>query len=770
MKKLSELLARVTSDEDRTAEASKAEPSSEDFETLSRTTQRSHETLRPRRTLPLTRPQRLWFRCRAAVRTVLILNRLAHDIKRFGLGRNQYADEFARDELTLPTPQADRYLFLPDNNFLRVWTWIIFMLMVYSAFILPYRVCFEDDGVTDWTSIDLATDGLFFLDILVTFNSAAQLSDDTLLTERRSLAKRYLLSWFTFDLIGCLPFSLLDLLNANTVTGKYNTLLRLLRLPRLYRVTRIFRVTKVFKTLRRSETVKRVIKLLNMSSGILRLVHFGVAVIIGVHVAGCFWYLLAKIEGFTPDTWVVRSRLGDSGNFMLYLNAVYYVFTTVTTVGFGDIVPGTSVEMICAMLVMGFGIAFYSYVVSNLSTILSTLDSRSEFIKARLQALNEFAQETHLPKELHNSIRRHITLTYQHFKLSAFTRDALVNELPAYLMNEVSLHMHKKVVDQVIFFQDKNPTFLSFIIPKLKSETLRIGEFLYRQGDYADEMYYLTVGRVHLKTDDAIVFKTYIQGSYFGEIELLTDSERECTVQICSPQAEFLSLSKSNFHKVMKEFPDIGKEIRQTAHLRAIRNDEARKFAIVAAKPSAVVRQQGRKFTNVGRRASAQEGEGREEKEEHEKAVHWAEGTRAVLRPPAYRKVSSTGILKKSAKNSQVSSTISTREHTARALHIRSSSEPRESQPDDILSPKLDTLQLPLLRPVVKLKPVKEEPAISPHIVQLIAALQGKEEALLQSLELSLSMLRSVSQSQEVANEQLTKLLSRSVTLGKEQP
>ena len=65
---------------------------------------------------------------------------------------------------------------------------------------------------------------------------------------------------------------------------------------------------------------------------------------------------------------------------------------------------------------------------------------------------------------------------------------------------------------------------------------------------------------------------------------------------------------------------------------------------------------------------------------------------------------------------------------------------------------------------------MKEEPAISPHIVQLIAALQGKEEALLQSLELSLSMLRSVSQSQEVANEQLTKLLSRSVTLGKEQP
>ena len=641
MKKLSELLAKVTSDEDRTAEASKADPSSEDFETLARTTQRSHESMRIRRHFPMTRPQRLWFRCRAAVRTVLTLNRLARDIKRFGLGRNQFVDEFARDDVEMMTPKADKYLFMSDSCFLRIWTWLIFFLMLYSAFLLPYRVCFnEDDGVSDWTIVDLTTDCLFFLDIVVTFNSAATLSDDSLLTNRWKIAQRYIRTWFFFDLIGCLPFSLLDLLNTGNVTGKYNTLLRLLRLPRLYRVTRIFRVAKVFKTLRRTDLVRRFIKLLNMNSGILRLVHFAVAVVIGVHVAGCFWYLLAKIEGLTPDTWVVKSNLANSDNFTLYLNSIYWVFTTVTTVGFGDIVPGTPLEMVCAMLVMGFGIAFYSYVVSNLSTILSTLDSHSEFIKARLQALNEFSRETHLPKELHNSIRRHITLTYKHFKLSAFTRDALVSELPAYLMNEVSLHMHKKVVDKVIFFQDKSPTFLSFIIPKLKSETLQMNEFLYRLGDYADEMYFLTAGRVHLKTEESIVFKTYIQGSYFGEIELLTETERECTVQVCSQQAEFLSLTKSNFYKVLKEFPDIGKEIRQTAHLRAIRNEEAKRFAVIAAKPSAMVRVQGRKPTSaIGRRASVQAGEWEDSKEETDKVVHWAEGLKPQ-RPPAYRKVS----------------------------------------------------------------------------------------------------------------------------------
>ena len=45
-----------------------------------------------------------------------------------------------------------------------------------------------------------------------------------------------------------------------------------------------------------------------------------------VHLMACLWYLLAKIEDFSPDTWVVRADILDDDNFSKYLMAVYWAF------------------------------------------------------------------------------------------------------------------------------------------------------------------------------------------------------------------------------------------------------------------------------------------------------------------------------------------------------------------------------------------------------------------------------------------------------------
>jgi hypothetical protein len=59
------------------------------------------------------------------------------------------------------------------------------------------------------------------------------------------------------------------------------------------------------------------------------------------HIIACLWYFLAKIEGFGPDTWVVRRGIMDESNFMKYLNAMYWTYATISTVGYGDIAAET---------------------------------------------------------------------------------------------------------------------------------------------------------------------------------------------------------------------------------------------------------------------------------------------------------------------------------------------------------------------------------------------------------------------------------------------
>jgi CRP-like cAMP-binding protein len=156
----------------------------------------------------------------------------------------------------------------------------------------------------------------------------------------------------------------------------------------------------------------------------------------------------------------------------------------------------------------------------------------------------------------------------------------LLKELPASLRREISIHMHKKIVEKISFFQDKDPQFISYVVPRLKNVRMQAGEILCKEGDYAEEIFFLVKGRVNLKVASGIIFKTYEQGSYFGEVEVLLNKCRQYTIQITTRDAEFLVISKRDFLNILKEFPNISSEVRETAKIREMKNHEAKVFAL----------------------------------------------------------------------------------------------------------------------------------------------------------------------------------------------
>ena len=85
------------------------------------------------------------------------------------------------------------------------------------------------------------------------------------------------------------------------------------------------------------------------------------------------------------------------------------------------------------------------------------------------------------------------------------------------------MHMNSKIVEKIPFFQEKDHFFIAALVPLLKSMRLKSGEILYREGEYAEEVYFLVKGRVNLKASNGVVFKTYIEVSYFGEMDILEE-------------------------------------------------------------------------------------------------------------------------------------------------------------------------------------------------------------------------------------------------------
>lgn len=155
-------------------------------------------------------------------------------------------------------------------------------------------------------------------------------------------------SWFWIDIFCCIPLDLVigAYLNSNqvdstngtstTVQNSQYNLVKLAKLPRIYRLLKVTKVVKMVKFLSSDSSLLQSVQI---SSGMMRLINLLTLVFIVVHLIGCLWYYQAKIDDFNELTWVYRLKLLDASDLTLYLYSVYFVLTTITTVGFGDITP-----------------------------------------------------------------------------------------------------------------------------------------------------------------------------------------------------------------------------------------------------------------------------------------------------------------------------------------------------------------------------------------------------------------------------------------------
>lgn len=91
--------------------------------------------------------------------------------------------------------------------------------------------------------------------------------------------------------------------------------------------------------------------------------------------------------------------------------------------------------------------------------------------------------------------------------------------------------MYKNVFLGIDLFKHKPLRFTAYIGPLLTILRIPEGDVIYNEGDYASEIYFIREGSVSLciKECDYHPFITIETGSYFGEIELIKETQRKYT-------------------------------------------------------------------------------------------------------------------------------------------------------------------------------------------------------------------------------------------------
>ena len=202
--------------------------------------------------------------------------------------------------------------------------------------------------------------------------------------------------------------------------------------------------------------------------------------------------------------------------------SLYWAFTTLSTVGYGDVLPITWQEMAWASFCQVLGATTYAFLTGFLILGANNFDRDKSEVRKVLRELDRYSKEhnlpTHIRKELSdfsNMVRQYgIELLEKH----SMVPETILESLPPSLSLEICLYNNQKMVDAVKYLRSlrDSPVFpdtrhagqpsvseealscLGFLVKELAYTNLSEGSCVCKQGLPAVAMYFLASGSVHM--------------------------------------------------------------------------------------------------------------------------------------------------------------------------------------------------------------------------------------------------------------------------------
>ena len=173
--------------------------------------------------------------------------------------------------------------------------------------------------------------------------------------------------------------------------------------------------------------------------------------------------------------------MADSTPGTLYIACLYWAFTTMTTVGYGDITPQSDAERIYCIFGMIACGGFYGYVIGSVGTVMASLNLQGAQYEGKMDAVRAYMQFRNFPPRTARRMYRYFKNYYHH--KSALDEDEMLDLLSGPLRSEVASHLVKNTLYREPMFHLMPPQPMAAMLPLMKPMIVEEGEFLGSLGE-----------------------------------------------------------------------------------------------------------------------------------------------------------------------------------------------------------------------------------------------------------------------------------------------
>ncbi|KAM9334418.1 voltage-gated inwardly rectifying potassium channel KCNH7 [Symphorus nematophorus] len=453
-------------------------------------------------------------------------------------------------EYKLQTPRIDKWTILHYSPFKAVWDWLILLLVIYTAIFTPYSAAFLLNDIEEQRRrecgyscsplnvVDLIVDIMFIVDILINFRTTYVNINEEVVSHPAKIAIHYFKGWFLIDMVAAIPF---DLLIFGSGSDETTTLIGLLKTARLLRLVRVAR-----KLDRYSEYGAAVLMLLMCIFALI------------AHWLACIWYAIGNVEkpylehkiGWLDNLGV---SIGKKYNYSdpnsgpsikdKYVTALYFTFSSLTSVGFGNVSPNTNSEKIFSICVMLIGSLMYASIFGNVSAIIQRLYSGTARYHLQMLRVKEFIRFHQIP----NPLRQRLEEYFQHAwtYTNGIDMNMVLKGFPECLQADICLHLNKNLLQGCKAFRGATKGCLRALAMRFKTTHAPPGDTLVHSGDVLTALYFVSRGSIEILKDDVVV-AILGKNDIFGEmIHLYTKPGKSC--------ADVRALSYCDLHTIQRE-------------------------------------------------------------------------------------------------------------------------------------------------------------------------------------------------------------------------